>query len=62
MIDLSSIGMNNVFVHENFATEESQDADSSDEETVGEGDGLAENDLSSAQQSNSLSLDFFALN
>ena len=49
MIDLSSIGMNNVFAHENFATEESHDVDSGDKEAFGEDASLVENGLSSAR-------------
>ena len=62
MIYLSSIGMSSTFAHKNFAAEYSHDTDSSDEEAISEDDGLVEDDLSSARQTNSLSLDFFARN
>ena len=49
MIYKSSIGINDVFAHENFAAEFSHDIDSRHKEAIDEDDGLVEDNLSSAR-------------
>jgi len=59
MIDLSSAGANDMFIHENFVTENSHDNDSNDEDPIGQFTDTDEHDFTSIRHVNSLSLDFF---
>ena len=58
-IDSSSVGTTNLFVHENFTTEEPSDENSDGDEAIADGVCCPEEDDTSVREVNSLSLDFF---